>query len=166
MQYGIEKLMKVLGAILLISLFSDCINPKSEVANTIQNRVSEFLISKRYTYSVDKSAIPIFIIDSLSILDNSPFKIGDSSDIKQINFSDASLGDYKFDRILNFVCLSDSVYLICYREGGIGTHDVVDYIEYYGITFNHLRYVTTDFISDTIKLEKYLKTNPKPEIIK
>lgn len=121
----------------------------------------DFLESKKYTYSEKKSDIPSVVADSIGSINHEPFKIGDSADIGKISFSDVSLGEYEFKRKLHFTLVSDTFCLIAYTEGGIGTHDVIDFVQYKGV-FRHMRYVTNSILSDTVKLKNYLKSDPKP----
>lgn len=127
----------------------------------------DFLMSKNYKYSTSKSDIPNTVLDSISCINKESFKIGDSTDSGKISFSDARLftsnGEdiYEYKRKLHFVLVNDTTCLIAYTEGGLGTHDVIDFIKYKGV-FSHTRYVTTNILNDTIKLESYLKSVPKP----
>ncbi len=146
-----------------IFLFS-CMGTKSECK--MNNEVLDFLNKKEYKYSVNKSDIPVIVIDSISSLNKEPFKVGDSNDIGKISFSDARLlkegkDIYEYKRKLHFVLVNDTFCLIAYTEGGLGTHDVIDFIQYQG-GFNHTRYVITNILNDTIKLERYLKSLLKP----
>jgi hypothetical protein len=129
--------------------------------NNMKNEALDFLKKKKYHYSISKSDIPDVVIDSISSINKEPFKIGDSTDMGKISFSDARLGNYEYKRKLHFVLVNDTACLLAYTEGGLGTHDVVDYLKYKG-EYKHVRYVTTDVLSDTIKLGNFLRKNPNP----
>lgn len=134
--------------------------------NEMQNEILEFLKEKKHRYSANKLDIPRVVIDSFSSVNNSPFKIGDSTNVGQISFSDARLLEdgkdkYEYNKKLHFILVSDTICLIAYTEGGVGTHDVVDYIQYKG-KYKHIRYVTTETLLDTVRLEKFLLKNPTP----
>jgi hypothetical protein len=134
----------------------------------MKNEVLNFLEKKNYLYSTSKLDIPDIVIDSISSINKEPFKIGDSTDVGKISFSDVRLltqdgkDTFEYKRKLHFVLLNDTLCLIAYIEGGIGTHDVVDYFQYKG-KYKHVRYSTTEVLSDTNKLSKYLQNNPKPD---
>ena len=146
-----------------IFLFS-CMGTKPE--SKMNNEVLDFLDKKEYKYSVNKSDIPVIVIDSISSLNKEPFKVGDNKDIGKISFSDARLlkkGEdiYEYKRKLHFVLISDTACLLAYTDGGVGTHDVIDYLKYKG-QYRHIRYTTTDILSDTVKLSIFLRCNPTP----
>ncbi len=133
----------------------------------MQNEVLDFLNEKKYRYSANKLDIPSVVIDSISRINKAPFKIGDSANVGQISFSDARLLDedgkdkYEYNRKLHFVLVSDTLCMIAYVEGGVGTHDVIDYFQYKG-KYKHIRYITTEALSDTIKLGFFLRKHPTP----
>lgn len=121
-----------------------------------------FLMSKNYIFSTSKEKIPGIIIDSLGHINHEVFGIGDNTDTNKISLSDAILNDYKYKRKLHFLLVNDTLCLITYTEGGVGSHDIVDYVRYKG-QFEHSRYTTTDILDDTIKLRSYLtKIGLKP----
>ncbi len=151
--------------ILCSFLLFSCMGTKSE--SNIQNEALVFLNKKEYKCSANKSDIPNIVIDSISSLNKEVFKIGDSNDTKKISFSDMRLltedgkDVYEYKRKLHFVLVSDTACLLVYTEGGVGTHDVVDYLKYKG-EYKHVRYTTTDVLSDTVKLGIFLRNNPTP----
>ncbi|MEZ4776015.1 MAG: hypothetical protein R3D00_22750 [Bacteroidia bacterium] len=125
------------------------------------NEVLDFLNKKEYRYSVNKSDIPRIVMDSISSINNEFFTIGDSTDEGKISFSDARLFKngkdiYEYIRELHFTLVSDTACLLVYREGGEGSHDVIDYLKYKG-EYTHVRYITTDILSDTVKLGIFLR---------
>lgn len=155
------KTIYILYSFLLLS----CMSIKPE--DKMHNEVLDFLNEKKYRYSANKLDIPSAVIDSISRINNVPFKIGDSTNVGQISFSDARLleGDgkdkYEYSRKLHFVLVSDTLCLIAYTEGGVGSHNIIDYIQYKG-KYKHIRYITTEALNDTIKLGSFLRKNPTP----
>ncbi len=142
---------------LLCLIFLSCSNTNSKPYETSKYcNALDFLLSRNYTYSTSKATIPSIVIDSLSQINKEVFKIGDIYDTSKINLSDATLGGYEYKRKLNFVLVNDSVCLLAYTEGGLGTHDVVDFINYKG-KLTHTRYITTSLLNDTNKLNNFLR---------
>jgi hypothetical protein len=141
----------------------NCTNKTVEQNNMKQNEILSFLNFKRYTFHTNKSEIPIIVIDSISSINKELFIIGDSLDIDKISFSDASLGTHEYKRKLKFALISDSICLIVYTEGGVGTHDVIDFMKY-NRNYKHIRYMTNKISNDTVQLRNYLKGNPIPII--
>lgn len=141
-----------------------CANSPSNKSTSYPiNEELNFIFSRNFTLQLDKSKIPPCIIDSLSVINQEKFEIGDSSNEDEISFSDVVLdNNHKYNKRLNFMLLGDSICLIVYTEGGVGTHDVVDYIQYKGV-FTHKRYMTDGMLTDTTKLKEYLMSNPIPE---
>lgn len=126
------------------------------------DQVQLFLNTHNYRYSSSKSDVPESVIDSLGKINGKSFKLGDSTDADKISFSDAKIeGMYEYDTRLNFMLFNDTTCLLVYTEGGIGTHDVVDYFRYRG-KYVHIRYTTADILSDTIQLRQYLELSPDP----
>ena len=159
--------MRIISSIMGLLILLGCMDIQKEGNSKIPISALDFLLSKKYKYSTSKYDIPNTVVDSISIINKEFFKIGDSTDAGKISFSDARLftsnGEdiYEYKRKLHFVLVNDTVCLIAYTEGGLGTHDVIDFIQYKG-GFNHTRYVTTNILNDTIKLESYLKSVLKP----
>ena len=152
--------MRVFYLLIIVFILFGSMRFQREDNCYMNNYILNFLESKKYTYSQKKSDIPKVVLDRIGNLNHEYFKIGDSADIGKISFSDASLGGYEYKRKLHFTLLNDTFCLIAFTEGGIGTHDVIYFIQYKG-AFRHIKYVTTKILSDTIKLKKYLKSYPK-----
>jgi hypothetical protein len=183
---------KILMLLYLVSLISCTETTPKKVLVVSKSRALKFLISKDFKLYHSKNKIPSIVIDSLSSINNQVFEIGDASDTGKINLSDFSINNIfidssshgvvfkirdtlgidkdkpssvtkiEYNKLLHFVLLNDSSCLISYTEGGIGVHDVTDFIQYKG-AFVHTRYVTTALLGDTTLLGNYLRTNPKPE---
>lgn len=157
--------MRYIAYLIYLSLLFSCIRKESKTTTHVvgisqaSNDTLTFVNSRKYIFSDSKTKIPAIVIDSLSIVNNEIFKIGDNSDINKINFSDARLeGLDEYNRKLHFVLVSDTFCLLTYRQGGIGVMDVIDYIQYKG-KFCHTRQTSAD-LSDTIKLKYYLENYP------
>ena len=140
--------------ILLLCLLSNCIKLENEKASEIL----EFLNKKKYKYSVIKSDIPAVVVDSLSNIEEI-FKIGDNTELTKISFSDVrvlvnGVDIHKYNKKLHFILLGDTVCLLVYREGGVGIHDVVDYVKYKG-NYKHIRHETFNILDDTVKLGNF-----------
>lgn len=124
--------------------------------------VLDFLNDKRFRFSTNKLDIPSVVIDSLSRFNGAPFEIGDRTNEGQISLSDARLFEedakvgYVYSRKLHFVLVSNDICLISYTEGGVGTHDVVDYVHFKG-NYKHVRYASTEVLNDTVKLGAFLR---------
>jgi hypothetical protein len=103
-----------------------------------------------------KEFIPPHLVDSLSKINGEKFEIGDSSDLRDINFSDIDLDIYKFNRMLHFICISKNNYLLLYKQGGIGTHEVLDYFNF-NEPYIHKRVLIIESIETKESLIKYLK---------
>lgn|SRR5690606_13888340 len=132
---------------------------------TITSPMLDFVKSKEYSYYESKEKIPQFILDSLTRINNEQFLIGDTSELMQIDLSDARIvkdSDRKFKRRLHFLLLSENACLLSYVEGGIGTHDVVDFF-HINEEVKHTRITTTVSLSDTTKLLSYLKFQGEAE---
>jgi hypothetical protein len=126
------------------------------------SRALAFLDAKNFKIYRSKGQIPAIVVDSLSSINGEKFKIGDTSDVGKISFADIHIDGIEYNKGLQFILLNDTLCLLSYREGGIGSHDVIDFIQYKG-EFGHTRYMTTALLGDTALLGKYLRTNPKPE---
>ncbi len=153
--------MRIFFLLIIVFILFGSMRFQKEGNCNMDNYILNFLEAKKYTYSTKKSDIPKVVFDRIGNLNHESFKIGDSSDIGKISFSDASLGGYEYKRKLHFTLFNDTFCLIAFTEGGIGTHDVIYFVQYKGV-FRHIKYVTTKILSDTIKLKHYLKSNPKP----
>jgi hypothetical protein len=144
-------------------LLFNCTSPRQE--SKMKNDVLDFLDAKEYRFSTNKLDVPSIALDSVSKINGEAFLIGDSTDAGKINLSDSHLftsdgkDRYPYRRKLHFVLVGDSTCLLVYTEGGFGTHDVIDYLQYKG-QYSHLRYETTDILDDTVKLRQYLQRNP------
>ena len=150
--------MKLL-CIVYALLFLGCVSIHKK--HTGGNETIVILEKEFYNYSTSKNDIPKIVIDSLSSLDGSPFKIGDHTDKGKFDFSDAHIeGENKYERELYFVLLSDSFCMLTYKQGGIGVHNVVDFLKYKG-EFRHIRYRTLEDVSDTTLLKGFLQGNPR-----
>ena len=159
--------MRIISSIIVLLILLGCMDIHKGKNSKMQINALSFLISKNYKYSTSKSDIPNIVLDSISIINKESFKIGDKTDIEKISLSDTRLfksnGEdiYEYKKKLHFVLVNDTICLIAYTEGGLGIHDVIDFIQYRG-EFNHERYVTTNVLNDTIKLASYLKNLPVP----
>lgn len=184
--------MKIIPLIFCLTLFLSCTDLQPEKVFTKSKPTAEVLIffsSKNFKLYQNKHKIPNMIIDSLSRIDGDDFKIGDTSDSGNINLSDISFNnividsvnsdgnaifkikdssdiDFKgleYNKTLHFILLNDTLCLISYTQGGLGTHGVIDFFQYKG-KFTHTRYMTIESLIDTNMLGIYLRANPLPEI--
>ncbi|MGN6399453.1 MAG: hypothetical protein ACTHMD_03300 [Flavisolibacter sp.] len=121
--------MKKIILICLILLGCTSKSLKTMRANRYCNALG-FLTSKNYIFSTSKSDLPVIVIDSLSRINSEAFEIGDSKTANKINLSNAWLDGHEYKRKLHFALVSDTFCLISYTEGGIVSHDVVDYLKY------------------------------------
>jgi hypothetical protein len=147
---------KLVCFIIVIMFLGNCQNnsPKtkqSKISNNDMNLSTEKIDFITY-HTKDK--IPQFLLDSLTIINGSKFEIGDSTDIKNISFSDAKLQQYKYNRMLYFVSLSDNISIIAYKQGGIGTHDVIDI--FFNKTNTHKRYLSNDNLSSLDRVINFI----------
>lgn len=152
--------MRGIWLIIILLIFVACKDGKDQKVYNKPNEALDFLKSRKYAFSTEKSAIPLIVIDSIGSVNHAPFRIGDSSDVGNINLSDLWMrGSAEYSRKLNFVLVGDTSCLISYVEGGSGTHDVIDYIQYKG-TFRHMRYKLGPVLNDTIELREFLEGAP------
>jgi hypothetical protein len=136
--------------IVIIFLFH---NTSCVFLNGGKERAYDFLIDKKYEVYYTKDSIPDFLYDSLSKINKIPFEIGDSSDIGKFNFSDIKVPGKLYDKKLSFICLSETESLICYKQGGVGIHYVIDFFEFKPKYF-YQRYTTVNnliIVKDAIK---------------
>jgi hypothetical protein len=154
--------MRILLLMFLL-LFSKCMTTTTNNKSITESQ--SFVCDKSYLFTTKKSDIPLSVIESISEVNSTPFNLGDSSELLSVNLTDVRNMEYKFNSLLHFALIGDSSCLIVYTQGGFGTHDVVDFIRYKGANF-HERYSTLEFLSDTIKLEKFLQNDPVPVKLK
>ncbi len=114
-------MMKIVVYMLFVLLICGKCKTYTKNNNLDQDSIVQLLLSNNYKTLYRKQDIPENILDSLSIINGGKFEIADSSDIGNIDFSDADLKNYKYKRKINFICSANDVFLICYRQGGIGT---------------------------------------------
>ena len=150
---------QTLGILFCLATIS-CKSPEKKAV--VISTPLQFLKARGYQYSTSKTAIPRIVLDSLRSFDKEKFNIGDETDSGKIDLGDAHVTEFYYDKLLRAVLLNDSICMVTYEQGGFGSNDVVDFVKYKG-KFKHLRYRTSDTLTDTLKLYKYLATDPKPE---
>lgn len=152
-------MIKLFYLLIVVLLFEDCQDNSTKVVQSdVTNGYHDLLSEKRNVQIYrTKDKIPQFMMNSLSIINGSKFEIGDSTDKGNISFSDASTNQHKYNRMLNFVCLSDSISIISYKQGGIGTHDVV--FVFYKKDDSYKRYLSIDDLSTLDKVIQFLQKN-------
>lgn len=138
-----------------------------DTGNT-DNEILSFIETEQYQYSESKGDLPDTVISYISKINSEPFKIGDSTDAGNINLSDSQLlssednDKYEYTNKLQFALIGDNTCLVVYTKGGIGTRDVVDFLQYKD-GYRHVRYTTLRALIDTVALRSFLQTNPDPE---
>lgn len=167
-QRGLIEIMKKQAVIItVLFLLFGCTgivynneNKTKVIMNTQQ--IINFVNSGKYKKSFLKSDIPEEIIDFLTKLNGNQFEIGDSTEIESINFSDVILLDslgkpmYKYNKEIIFILQNQNNCLIVYREGGLGTHEVVDYF-YTSDKIYHIHHKTPKIIQNEVDLVDFLQ---------
>jgi|GEM_PF-3880081 hypothetical protein len=123
-----------------------------------------FVESKKYTYSIMRSAIPEIVLKGINEFENGHFNPGDISDSGKIGMGCVRYGNEKFDGQLNFVMVNDSFCLLSYDHGGYAIFNTVYFIQYRPAftlaKFNNLRLWADTSVGPIIKA---LQKNPKPD---
>jgi hypothetical protein len=128
----------------------------TKTSDMVKNRLAHFIKNKGYKVSYSKIDIPKFLLDTLNKRNGNNFLIGDNTDDNRIDLSDVHNHKNAFNKKLHFIYFSDSICLITYRQGGLGTSDVIDYFEY-GKKWRYERLETLDSLDTQEKLLKYIK---------
>lgn len=153
-----NELLKSVLTLFTVIFFTAC----ERVEIKSKNEVLEFLERKDFRFSLYKRDIPDEVLKFYARINGGPFEFGDTNEVERINLSDLVLlnpdgsNPDLFNRRLYFILFNDSVCLLSYKQGGIGTHAVIDFVKYRG-TFNHIRYVTFQEICDTVELGVFLR---------
>ncbi len=85
----------------------------------------------KYQYSASKLNIPRIVLDSLERVDDRPFTIADNTERDRVDLSCIVIQNdsvVRYNKLLHFVVVSDTSCLLAYTGGGLGVHDVVDYL--------------------------------------
>lgn len=150
---------------ILISLALSACQPTQHkvVDRAVDSEALRFLESSNHIYSTSKKTIPGIVKYGISEFEGYEFRVGDINDLGKINLSDVIMPGDSFRQRLNFVLKNDSFCLISYTRGGIGTHDIVDFVRYQG--FKLMRYTSIKHIKDTTALASALLYYDKPDTI-
>lgn len=148
--------------VVLYSCSLSCEHSEHKVHESHDSEALHFLASKNYIYSTNSESIPGIVEQGIADFNQAEFYIYDTSvahmDSSRFRISDA------YTRTLRFFIRNDSLCLLSYTEGGIGTHSVIDFVKYKG-GFRLTRYTPTDDIDDTIKLARVLTYYGKPDTV-
>lgn len=142
-------------------LFS-CGQSEHKVHELYDSDALHFLASKNYYYSTNSHAIPGIVKQGIADFNQTEFYIYDTS-VAHMDSSKFMISDM-FTRTLNFFVRNDSLCLLSYTEGGIGSRTVIDFVKYKG-GFRLSRYTPVDYVDDTTILARVLTYYGKPDTI-
>lgn len=152
-----KKLIPILIAIGLVSVSFSTDGKKQKA---LDNKVLAFIRSKNYIFSTRKSVIPERVYELIKEYEQGDFKMGDNIDKDSGKVSlFIRNGHGEYNKLLNFVLVSDSACLLSYFSGGDETYSVTYFIQYKG------RAEITEYgliINDLGTLERVFKSDPKP----
>jgi hypothetical protein len=112
----------------------------------------DYYFQPELKYSNRVNSIPSFIYDSLF----TPNSITDEYDTENLSFSDSKISSIEYDKLLYFILTNDSLWILCYKQGGIGVHNVVDILHREDSLIKHDRMTTLTEVRDTNKLKIFL----------
>jgi hypothetical protein len=124
-----------------------------------------FINSKKYSVYNAKNEIPSAVKDSLIFYYKGNFNIGDYQDSTNINLTDFRIeNELMYDKKLHFIAKNSSECLISYSVGGFASYNVIEYFSRLKKN-QHIRFESTQELSDIPTVLKFLSTKPAPVYI-